>query len=88
MQLTFVRVEVEASFQQLVDADVLIGQHLNPDPELVDPPRLQRADDDRPLAADLRVEERVRHRERHLVARLRRADRVGDDQDVRHRRGS
>ena len=57
----------------------------SPTPELGDPARLERADDHRALPADLRVEERIRHRQRHLVAQLGRPDRVRDDQDVGHR---
>ena len=63
---------------------VLEGEHLEPDSELRDPAGLERADDHRALPADLGVEERIGHRERHLVAQLGRPDRVRDDQDVGH----
>ena len=47
---------------------------------------LQRVQDDDPAIALLRVEERVRDRDVHLVSQLRRTDRVAVDQDVRHGR--
>ena len=84
VELAVELVVVEPPLQQRVDARVLERQHLEIGAELGDPAGLERADDDRALAADLRVEERIGNGERHLVAELRRADRVGDDQDVGH----
>ena len=42
---------------------------------------LERADDDDSPPVALRIEERVRDRDRHLVPHLRRPDRVGEDQE-------
>ena len=88
VELLVERVAVESLLEQRVDARVLEREHLEPDPQLGDPAGLERADDHGPLPADLGVEERIGHGERHLVAQLGRADRVGDDQHIRHRAGS
>ena len=85
VQLALDLVRVEPALQQLVDADVLVREHVEPRAELRDAARLERADDDGTLAAGLRVEERIGHGERHLVAQLGRADGVGDDQHIGHR---
>ena len=42
------------------------------------------ADDDVPRAVDLEETERIGHAERHLVPQLRAAERVADDEQVRH----
>ena len=85
VQLQRVRIGVEAALEQLVHADVLEREHLEVRSEIADPAGLERADDDASRPADLRVEEGVGDGERHLVPQLGRADRVRDDQDVRHR---
>ena len=71
---------------QLVEPELLQGHRLEP----VDLPHagnLERADERPPRAVSLRVDERVRHRHRHLVPELGRANGVPVDQDVGHPAG-
>ena len=74
-----------AAVQEVVHPELLERAHLDLRVGLADPVGLERADDGDAAAAVLGVEERIRHRERHLVAHLGRSDRVGVDEDVRHR---
>ena len=74
----------EALRVELVDPELLVGQSVQPRRDLRQAVELERAQDDALLAALLRVEKRVRDRERHLVAHLGRADRVGIDENVCH----
>ncbi len=84
-ELTFERVRVEPAPDELVRADVLEREHLQIEAESPHAAGLERADHDAAPAADLGIEERVGSGQRHLVAKLRRAHRVADDQHVRHR---
>ena len=79
-------VHVEPAPPDLVDAELLGRPHLEARAERLDAHRLHRADHDDPAAVQLRIEERVRDPERHLVAELGRPHRVADDEDVHGRR--
>ena len=84
-ELTVERVRVEPAPDEPVRADVLEREHLQIEAESPHAAGLERADHDAAPAADLGVEEHVGSGQRHLVAKLRRAHRVADDQHVRHR---
>ena len=73
---------------QLVEPEVLQWMRDETRRGRLDPADLHRMGRDVPRSADLEVVERVRDRQRHLVPELGRANRVGDDDDVRHRRRS
>src|SRR5205809_795860 len=73
-------VAVQPLVVELVEPECLRRSRVELRRDLLQPVDLEGADDDVALAVALRVEERVRHRERNLVAHLRRADRVGVDQ--------
>ncbi len=75
----------EAARDQLVVPELLERVHLEIGSEVVDPSLLHRADRHEALAADLRVEQRIGDRDRHLVPQLGAAHRVADDQGVGHR---
>jgi hypothetical protein len=67
------------ALRQVVVAELLVGVRL--DSVLVlDALDLEGGDHHVPLAVSLEVEERIRDHDRHLVAHLRRAERVGPDQ--------
>ena len=84
-QLALEVVRVEAALDELVRAGILEGEHLQVGAEVAHATCLERADHDGAPPADLRVQERVGDRQRHLVPKLRRAHRVADDQHVGHR---
>src|SRR5947207_1701486 len=67
---------------ELVEPELLQRQHLEVRRDLVDPPQLERARDDAALAVALRVEERIRDGDRHLVPHLWRAEGVCVDEDL------
>ena len=67
---------------ELVDPDLLERVHGDVAAEPANPIDLHRADVDVPGAVALEVDEGVGNAERHLVAQLRRAERVADDQDI------
>ena len=73
-----------AAGEQLVEPERLRRERLELRRGGGDTRNLERADDHDAAAAPLRVEERVGHGDRHLVAHLRRAHRVGEDEDVAH----
>ncbi len=72
--------------EQLVHPEPLRRQRLDPRIGGDETRHLERAQDGRPGSVPVDVEERIRHRERHLVAHLRRADRVGVEEQRGHDR--
>src|SRR5439155_11185084 len=72
-----------AAAPQLVRTELLVRVELEAEP--VEAGGLERAHDDVSDTVMLRVQEGVADRDRHLVAKLRGAQGVGVDQDVRHR---
>jgi hypothetical protein len=76
-------VPAQALRDQLVEADLLEGNDLQP-VDRRQARNLERADVDGARPVPLEVDERVRHRDRHLVAQLGGADGVSEDEDVRH----
>ena len=71
---------------ELVDADLLERVHRRVGGDTADPIDFHRRRVDVAGAVALEVDERVGDAERHLVAQLRRAGRVADDEDVAHQR--
>ena len=76
-------VDGEPQADQLVVAELLERVGLDP-AESRDPLDLERRCDDVPHAADLDEEEHVGYAERHLVTKLRRPERVADDEEGGH----
>ena len=72
----------EALRVELVEPELLQRHDLQVGRHLGDPVELEGARDHVPLPVALRVEERVRDCDRHLVPHLGRAQRIGVDQDV------
>ena len=78
--------DVDPAAPDLVGAELLGRAHLEADAEPFDPRRLHGADRDDAPIVELRVDERIRDRERHLVAELGKPHGVAHDQKVHGRR--
>jgi hypothetical protein len=85
VQLEEQLVERQAALRELVVPEVLVGDRLDLGCRLGDPSGFETADDDDAPPGVLQVKEGIRDRDRHLMAQLGRAHRVGVDQDVCHR---
>jgi hypothetical protein len=75
---------LEAGVEQFVQPEPERRDQLGVDACLLEPRPFEVGDDDVLPPVDLRVQERVAERERHLVPELRMANRVAVDQDVGH----